>query len=664
MSTDKSKQSDEHKSEFEQLMRELLKQLQIQTKLLSKIMVTGELDNCLLEKIGHIVCLIANETHRQTELHRTIHRAIDSFLEMYKSAHPEQTLQLDKIEKLRAELLKFCPSEEKVDLICTFEPCKQHGGINTGDGYSMKSKGYVYPVPFSKQPHRPWKIVPHPHHEADKYLPIVPQGDFVGQIVPSAPTLQVLDFGTPSPTPGTAEPVKFRTFSKGTLNNTTWPPDMSGAKAGDVVLMSGNLFLKLSLDGGKTTFTHLDFTKLFAADKTYGGWTGDQVIHYVPSIDCFVLYVQSNHSGTGTNFEKNVVKVALASPDDLKKFAGGREAWKAWWRQWDFTSDTFGLGNRWMDFPDLTYGDKFLYITTNVFYPHIIDGKLKSTSSKLFFELPLADLKAGSAFSFQYAHIDEGLEFGSPTQNISDENYWAAHVTNSKIRIYSSKGTDANYFWRESELKNWPRQDGQTSPTPDFWTWLSTSHQIIGATRVNNELWFAWGADSGDGGAGGFKFPQPHIQIAKFDLSKDYELIEPQMQVWNADYAFAYPCLTTNSYNEVGISLAWGGGGKYYGSHAVGILGDYLLWAGESSEETCTWFEKGLDAHPPYPANVKTRWGDYVHLRLAHPDTHLFSAFGYAVLKGTTTAPSIHGGKPDYLYVEFGRDKITPPPIR
>ena len=56
---------------------------------------------------------------------------------------------------------------------------------------------------------------------------------------------------------------------------------MSGAKGGDVVLMSGNLWLKLSVDGGKT-FTDIDWTKIFAKDTTYGGWAGDQVVIYVP----------------------------------------------------------------------------------------------------------------------------------------------------------------------------------------------------------------------------------------------------------------------------------------------------------------------------------------------------------------------------------------------
>ena len=34
-----------------------------------------------------------------------------------------------------------------------------------------------------------------------------------------------------------------------------------------------------------------------------------------------------------------------------------------------------------------------------------------------------------------------------------------------------------------------------------------------------------------------------------------------------------------------------------------------------------------------------TRFGDYVHVRLAQPDTRFFSAFGYAVTKDTSTTP-------------------------
>ena len=356
---------------------------------------------------------------------------------------------------------------------------------------------------------------------------------------------------------------------------------MSGAKGGDVVVMSGNLWLKLSVDGGKI-FTDLDFTKVFAADSTYGGWAGDQVIHYVPQIDCFVLYVQSTVGAQGTaNASNSVVKVALASPADLKKFKGGKAAWR---RQWDFTSDTFGL-NSWLDFPDISYGDAFLNINTNAF-TRTYDSAGKSSDTfqgKLFFEFPLKELQAGSGFSFYYAVCTDSLTYGSPTQNVGDENYWAAHINNSAMRIYSSKGSDANYYWRERNLQaNWPLAPLDTNKARDIISlapggvdWISEDHRIIGATKVGSILWFAWTGAPGNGGGGGFNFPQGHIQIAKFDIWKDYKFVE-QTQVWNPDIAFAYASLTTNSNFEVGISLAWGGG-KSYVSHAAGILGDFVV---------------------------------------------------------------------------------------
>jgi hypothetical protein len=649
-----SNQSEERDRDPVQLLRELLEQSRMQTKHLSEIQVGIELDTCLLDKIGRIVCMTANETHKNTQILTTIRDGLTSLLEVYQSVHPEQALQLDKIAKLRDELRKCCPPEEHIDVVCNYEPCEPHGGIKRGDGYSMKSKGFVNAVQVGER-HEPWTIQPGTLNEDDEGLPQVLQGPLVGPLVPVAATPRVLDFrsgGGAAPSGG-QEPVTFRTFSESGVTTGIWPPDMSGAKGGDVVVMSGNLWLKLSVDSGKT-FSDVKFTDVFAADKTYGGWSGDQVIHYVPQIDCFVLYVQSKVGAKGSaNASKSVVKVALASPADLKKFKGGKAAWR---RQWDFTSDDFGL-NAWLDFPDLSYGDAFLYINTNAF-TRTYDAAGKSSDAfqgKLFFELPLKELQAGTGFSYYYALVTDQLVYGSPTQNIGDENYWAAHVNNVTMRIYSSKGSDPNYYWRERRLAaNWPQAKPDAngvpdivSAAPDSGDWISEDHRIIGATKVVNQLWFAWTAAAGDGGAGGFKFPQPHIQIAKFDLTQDYKFIE-QTQVWNADLAFAYPCLTTNSNNEVGISLAWGGG-KSYGSHAVGILGDFVVWYGEASEMT----SKVLSP---------TRFGDYVHVRLAHPDTRFFSAFGYAVRKDTSTTPATE--KPDYLYVEFGREAVAPSPVR
>lgn len=81
----------------------------------------------------------------------------------------------------------------------------------------------------------------------------------------------------------------------------------------------------------------------------------------------------------------------------------------------------------------------------------------------------------------------------------------------------------------------------------------------------------------------------------------------------------------------------------------MGILGDFVVWFGEASDRTSTRLSP-------------TRFGDYLHVRLAHPDTRFFSAFGYAVRTDTSTTPATE--KPDYLYVEFGREAIAPSPVR
>ena len=214
---------------------------------------------------------------------------------------------------------------------------------------------------------------------------------------------------------------------------------------------------------------------------------------------------------------------------------------------------------------------------------------------------------------------------------------------------------------------NWPLaldkdgnpNDDVSAKAPDSKDWISEDHRIIGATRVGTQLWFAWTAASGDGGYGGFKFPFPHVQIVKFDIAQDFKRVD-QMQVWNADHAYAYPCLTTNSDNEVGISLAWGGGASLFGSHAVGILGDFVVWYGAASDVTVLRTNVDKARGKPF---LESRFGDYLHVRLAHPDTRYFSAFGYAVKKdASVAAPEV--GKFEYSYIEFGREKFALPPVR
>jgi hypothetical protein len=67
----------------------LLEQARMQTSLLERIHVSVELEPCLLDKIGQIACLTANEVHQHTIQLRAIRQAFDALVELYRSAHPD-----------------------------------------------------------------------------------------------------------------------------------------------------------------------------------------------------------------------------------------------------------------------------------------------------------------------------------------------------------------------------------------------------------------------------------------------------------------------------------------------------------------------------------------------------------------------------------------------
>ena len=137
------------------------------------------MDACLLDKIGRIVCMVANETHQQKQQMILLREMLSSFLELYKSVHPGEALQLEKLEKLRVEMRECCPPEEKPDLICDYKPCDRQGRINLGDGHSVKSRAFVDPVRVGERPHQ---ILANrtSHPERSRILPKVPQGPIAG----------------------------------------------------------------------------------------------------------------------------------------------------------------------------------------------------------------------------------------------------------------------------------------------------------------------------------------------------------------------------------------------------------------------------------------------------------------------------------------------------
>src|ERR1700730_4224629 len=132
-----------------ELMQQLLAELRQQTQHLAALRAGGEIDSCLLDQIGRIACMTANETHDNGQLLKAMAESLAALLAMYRGVHPDQALQLARLAKLETELRRCCPSEVRPEPICRFEPCQPHGGIRVGDGYSTKSRGFIRAVHVS-----------------------------------------------------------------------------------------------------------------------------------------------------------------------------------------------------------------------------------------------------------------------------------------------------------------------------------------------------------------------------------------------------------------------------------------------------------------------------------------------------------------------------------
>jgi len=492
----------------------------------------------------------------------------------------------------------------------------------------------------SADPHRvnggqfpPFTVRPDEARNEDRSHP-VPTGPLRGTLAParSGSRLFPIKMRKADTPPGASpDPVVFTDYDP--LGNNTnlsgWPPDMSAARSGNVVLLSYNTRVMLSTNG-TSSYTQLDPTTIFpsgpatdgAGNRLDNGLCCDQVIQYAPSVDRFIWLMQ--FCGTGTNCLQgiNKIRIAAASPQDIINSGGTA------WTYWDlFSNGNFNLGTTTLDYPDMSIGDNFLYLSADAV-----------GTGLLAVRIPLTQIRDAGSINFQFNNpgADGGVAYGGHvSQNTGDTVFWAGHNNNSQMRVFSMREGEGVYRFRDVDVLSWPNStiasiaaDGTT----DWLNFLGTSFPgsaILGLTRRGNELWLAWTASSGGG------FPRAHVQVVQLDTN-DFHRIA-QWQIWNNDYAFAFPSLATNGSNEVGISLAWGGG-TFNGNHAVGILGDFVVW------------------YPELSSNAVTRWGDYVSVRRNTPQGLLYDASGYALVPN---APPATGWHADPYYIQFGRDSVV-----
>jgi hypothetical protein len=455
------------------------------------------------------------------------------------------------------------------------------------------------------------------------YLP--PKGPKRGNMTPEVPLVKLVPIlfdNNGDPINQGGADVNFYNFNNAGSIGVSNTPEPSVAANNQVVFMTYNWGARYSLDDG-ATWTTLDPTTIFpsgaqtdgAGNSISGPFCCDQVLQYVPSIDRFIWFMQFCGDGAGgcTLAGNNIIRIASASTANFIN-SGGTS-----WTYWDIRNSQVEATSGILDYPDMSVGDNSLYISSDAVGIGLV-----------VMRLPLKEIQAGSGFTFWYTHPTDGSTAygGHISQNTGNEVYWAGHNNTSSMRIFSWKESETTYSWRDRNINSWT--NGLANNTPSGVNWLSGSNgfpgnAVLGITRRGDEVWFAWAANAG----GGFK--NAHVEVVKF-RNTNYSVIE-QMQIWNNDYAFAYPCFATNTDNEVGVSLEWGGV-TAEANHAAGFMGDFVVY------------------YPRLSAASNARNGDYVTIRKFYENGNLFAAAGYTT---QVNPPPVGGNFSDVHYILFGR---------
>lgn len=598
---------------------------------------------CLLEQIAKETCEILNEAHEQTELQKSMQSGLQDLVELYKSEHASAAIELNRMREMQREMRKqieACCPPERPKQYCEYQPCRP--GQPPEQGSAPSNHVTSFPHQVSGAPYPPIVLTGEPEESRNEdIVPRVPVGPLRGSLAPvfqAVPLLKLTNNPDDAQGQGAAgNPVIFGTDTPFTATFSGIPPDMSGAMSGDIVFLTGNTFASYSTDGG-STFTNLNPTTIFpsgpskdgAGNLLDNGLCCDQVIQYAPQVDRFFWLLQ--FCGSGANCLQGIDKyiLATASPADVKNSNGTS------WTYWDLTSGLFGQTKA-FDYPDMSVGSNSLYLSADVVGVGLI-----------VMRIALTQLQAGGTITIDYTTPSDSSKAygGHITQNTGDAIFWAGHNSTSQLRVFNWQEGSNQYSWRSIDINSWPNSD-YTSTCPDGTDWLNfmagfPGSAVIGATRrfgggffpgPASEVYFAWTAARGGG------FAHPHVEVVQIDTSNWN--VTSQWQIWNAGIAFAYPCLATNSNQEVGISLGWGGPNDY-ASHAVGILGDFVVWFAEESDAAIN------------------RWGDYVTVRQASPKSALYAGVGYAVQKNAPPATGTHFNP---RYILFGRENdVNPPP--
>ena len=431
------------------------------------------------------------------------------------------------------------------------------------------------------------------------------------------------------------------------------PPDPAvvADTSGDTVLYTANTRAGWSTDVG-ATFTAINLfsppdpsnpgrTTFFP--ESDGGLCCDQVLAYSDRYDLFIWVLQYRPSTTGPSR----LRLAWATP------AAATADFANAWTWADVTSAVVGIGNDWMDYPDVVVSNSHLYLSVD----HALQGTGSVwTNRRIITRWSLADMANTSKGSVSGGYINlqgSNLVKNHFLRNSRDDGWWAAPSNTSTLTVYRWPGNSGTISWTSVPMSSYSTKD-YSSTAPDGVNWNTAPKNVLGGAYAPRSASCPEAPCNDIEALGYFAFSagrdtelgrkHPYVRIVAVDLSS--LKLATQVDIWNPDFAFSTPSLCTSlecdGKCDVAMAVAVGGGGSY-AAHSVGFLYDWLVYTTTSSDVT------------------SNRWGDYYTvLPSLGPVTPTgrgqgYSSLGYDVRVTTPGGTCATGCRATPRYVQFGR---------
>jgi hypothetical protein len=331
-----------------------------------------------------------------------------------------------------------------------------------------------------------------------------------------------------------------------------------------------------------------------------GGFCCDQRTIYVPgwNLTAWTLLYSPDAANN------NVIRLAIAQG------SGGLEA--NTWSYWDFSAADASLGTGVaLDYPQIAYSSNDLYFTANAVFSD------DSIDASVIFRCPLSELVAPGGGTLTCTNYWlTGADTFTPAQGTTSTMYWADHVDNATLRVFSwpesvdwEQVTAANVTHSAFVDSNYscPSPDQTDMCQADDWT-------MRDGWYYNGTIGFAWDAAQGSGGLG--IFPYPYVHVVEINQSTMGLVDEPA--IWSTNMAWAYAAVAVNGDGVVGGSATYGGGGYYPG---FGVLSD--------KGGTSGWQSLSVIASTSGPP--ANRWGDFQTIRPYSGNGSSWVAAGYTI---------------------------------